>query len=926
MLRLVLKRMMSSRWMVVCLILGSVISTALISCIPVYSKGILQRMLTKDLENYQTESGEYPGMYHVDSYIAKVYKGAARLGAYKFFDDKINTEIIPQLGLTVLASKKEAAIYNAAVFPGEEIDLQYIPLYATLVGIENVEQHITPAYGHLPSAEPVDGIYEAIATEAGMGRLSLLMNQVYTLRIPDMNNVEPIRIKIIGTYNYTDPNDLFWDKHQSDYKADILINNDAFYGLIDKNPELVGMASWNYMLDYYQINLDNIGRLSGIMTMQEKFAGTYKDAFVLNFPAMDIFVNYINRAERLTMMLWILLTPVLFMILFYIFMVSKLIVSNDEDSIAVLKSRGAGRHQVFVSYVLESGIIGFFALALGPPAGLLLCRLLGASDGFLEFIIRKALPVTLNLNVYLYSLGIIAILMITMLIPAFLASKVDIIQHKQRKAESKKIPIWRILIDFTVLGISLYELYRYNQQIGIAGKAGLSGLDIQIDPVVFLLPSLFVLGAGLVFLRIFPLFIRLIYWLGKKIWSPVFYITLTHVGRSRGQEKFVMMFLIMAVSIGVFNANSARTINLNNEEKIRYDIGADVALKALWVQDRFTEHWYEPNYYDYANLAGVGNATKVMKINDAIIRYEDGNYVGFCIMCVQPDEFARIAWFRNDLMDHSIIEYLNLMTDHPMGLLVSSMLKGWFEEGDEIYFRWGKQRELKGEVLAFVDYWPSYNPNARDENGQAQALIVANMMYIGNTQAIEPYEVWIKKAPGATDKTINDDIINKQLRISKITYADQQLVKMKNDPLVQGTNGSLTLGFGAAMIITLIGFLIYWIISIHSRSLLFGVLRAMGLSISKVIGILSLEQILLSGTAIVAGILIGRLASRLYIPLVQTIYSTADQVPPFKIVEEAGDYIKIYAIIGLILLIGFITLWRLIAKIKIDQVVKLGED
>ena len=49
-----------------------------------------------------------------------------------------------------------------------------------------------------------------------------------------------------------------------------------------------------------------------------------------------------------------------------------------------------------------------------------------------------------------------------------------------------------------------------------------------------------------------------------------------------------MLFMILAISIGLFNANTARTINKNMEDKIRYSIGADVRLQAVWKTNQRT--------------------------------------------------------------------------------------------------------------------------------------------------------------------------------------------------------------------------------------------------------------------------------------------------------------------------------------------------
>jgi putative ABC transport system permease protein len=68
------------------------------------------------------------------------------------------------------------------------------------------------------------------------------------------------------------------------------------------------------------------------------------------------------------------------------------------------------------------------------------------------------------------------------------------------------------------------------------------------------------------------------------------------------------------------------------------------------------------------------------------------------------------------------------------------------------------------------------------------------------------------------------------------------------------------------------------------------------------------------------------LASRLYVPLFQLVYSSADQPIPFRIVAETADSNKILLILGILLLFCFAVLARIILSIKIDQAVKLGED
>jgi putative ABC transport system permease protein len=100
----------------------------------------------------------------------------------------------------------------------------------------------------------------------------------------------------------------------------------------------------------------------------------------------------------------------------------------------------------------------------------------------------------------------------------------------------------------------------------------------------------------------------------------------------------------------------------------------------------------------------------------------------------------------------------------------------------------------------------------------------------------------------------------------------------------------------------------------------------MGLSMGEVIRMLAVEQILISGTAIGIGVAVGALVTQLYLPLIQIAYSAADQVLPLRLVTERGDYVKLFAVIGAMVICCMGILAWLISKIRIAQALKLGED
>jgi putative ABC transport system permease protein len=89
---------------------------------------------------------------------------------------------------------------------------------------------------------------------------------------------------------------------------------------------------------------------------------------------------------------------------------------------------------------------------------------------------------------------------------------------------------------------------------------------------------------------------------------------------------------------------------------------------------------------------------------------------------------------------------------------------------------------------------------------------------------------------------------------------------------------------------------------------------------------LALEQLLTSGVAIMIGVLVGNLASRLFVPNFQIAFNPSSLVPPFKVMFEAIDFFRLYSIVCFMLLLGLGILSYMLSRIRVHQALKLGED
>ncbi len=958
MLGMILRKMLKSRWLVLSLFAGLITATSLLSSIPTYTDGILQRLLIKDLEQYQLLRNKHPGTYLFSRTFR--YYGPPDREAYEQYNRTIVERHLARLALPWEEHTQAKKIVGFAIYPeivpdtpSSETPAEPRMHSVKIEGIERLPEHIQFRHGRLFSPDLVDGAYEAIVSEYAMKSLDLRLNRTYMLGGPE--DAPALRIRVVGIFTASSAQDPFWYTDLSHTYKSLYVH----YGLMNQALQSsMGIPAveveWYYALDYHAIQIKRLGALLNGLRSQVLWASSEMIAY--DIPMLPILESYLQKERELKITFLFLQIPVMLMIGFFLYMVSQLITEREENEIAVLKSRGAGKAQIFLIYLVGNLAVGLLALLAGPLLGLLLCRIIGSTNGFLEFVQRTALPLSLSTKAFLFPMTGIGLFMVAILAPAFHSSKSTIVLYKQGIAKRTRGGIWkRFYLDGALLALSAYGIYRYQAQQRILEITGARGSDLPIDPLLFGISVLFILGAGLLFVRGFPYVIRLAFWLGKRVWSPEIYAAFISVGRTFGNEQYVVIFLVLTVSIGVYSSSTARTVNKHIEDNIRYSTGSGINLTPFWFgphafsdkvdpaqmtgfdvadEKRIEEGTAripkrEPPYESYAALSGIASATKVFRRTDVTIQAGGGHRFKATLLAIIPHEFGEIAWFRSDLLPYPWHDYLNLMTRSPKAMLISRTVhnKHSIFKGDSFQLSWDDHKPLEGLAYEIVDYWPTFNPYEQDDEDEGSGfLIVANLTYVQAMTGIEPYEIWLKKEAGVSSKDIYRDIYHRGLTVVSLKDAALDIVAHKNSPAIQGTNGMLTLGFLVTLAIALIGFLICWYLSIQKRTLQFGVMRAMGLPKRAIVVIIATEQLLITVPSVLVGIAIGGIAGQLFIPFLQLVESKTRQIPPFVVGALWRDYTNLLLFVLAMITLVFALMILLVSRIRIHQALKLGEE
>ncbi|MEU8193481.1 ABC transporter permease [Microbispora amethystogenes] len=91
-------------------------------------------------------------------------------------------------------------------------------------------------------------------------------------------------------------------------------------------------------------------------------------------------------------------------------------------------------------------------------------------------------------------------------------------------------------------------------------------------------------------------------------------------------------------------------------------------------------------------------------------------------------------------------------------------------------------------------------------------------------------------------------------------------LRLRDDPLASGLQGALVLGFAAALVFAVLGFLVNAAVAARERAPEFAVLRALGVSARQVFGLLAVEQAFLIGLSLAAGTVLALGVAALVVP------------------------------------------------------------
>ena len=944
------RRLWNHRLLMGCLLAGLLAAVSLLASIPLYADAVQNRLLQGEL----TEAGthrppfaflwRYVGAWHGD--VSWEQYGPINTYLTEQAPGVIDLPLDEQLGggQTI----RHVSTARLRLFPeGDGPFSQREPLIWTSIGfISGLAEQIELVEGSYPSTGSGQEPVEVLISRPLADLLGLQVGEGYIL-FGGGNLSLPLRIA--GVWQPRDPADPFWFYQPGAFDEMLLTSEEAFAGQVATTlPTPVGTAVWYQIYDGGRIRPATVNALLERVAVAEARVTALLNNATLDASPVTALQGYGRTNLLLTLTLTIFSLPVVGLILYFIALVAGMVVARSQSEIAILRSRGATRGQIVTIYLLEGTLVGGLGLAGGLWLGARLAELMGRTRTFLDpallgggppvveggQIMTELTPV-LSGAALVYALIGVGLALLALLVPALLAVGHTIVTMRWQQARSLLAPVWqRYYLDVALLIPPFYGWYQLERQ-GSIGLLG-GGNDPFANPLLFLVPILFCFALALVAIRLFPLLMAGLAWLAAWLPGVTLLLMLRQLARSSAQYTGPLLLLSLTLSLASFTASMAVTFDDHLYDQVYYQVGADLNLAELGenLEDeeqpgqpgaagRDEPRWLFLPVSDHLLIPGVQAAARVGEYSATSSiggRQQTGRILG-----IDRADFIRVAFYRPDFAANEslggLMNRLAVQRDH---ILVSRefMSRNSLQVGDPLRLTIGAAGEFADvpfTIAGPIDLFPSQYP-------QDGPFFVANLDHIHEgLGGAFPYNVWLRADPDVPGSQIVSGA--RELGFTVVTYreARELILTEQTRPERQGLFGLLSVGFLAAAVLTVLGFLVYAVVSFRRRFIQLGMLRAVGLSVGQMAAYLAGEQAILILAGIGLGTGLGVWASRLFIPFLQVGSGRSALIPPF-VVQVAWEQLgTIYALFGVMFVVAVAILILLLVRMRVFEAIKLGE-
>ena len=548
---------------------------------------------------------------------------------------------------------------------------------AALVVMQEVGEHIdvdegAPFDDNGSAAELQVWMYQSLAAKLGI--------QIGDRFVLQVARDSQLSFTVAGTWSPHDPDESFWfnDPDQT-MSTKLLVRRSDYLQFVE--PALtpkVRTANWQIMLDETAAIPARARDYKAGFERAAQIVPRYLPDARIAAPTLTL-EKFVGRQTALTTLLLSFNVPALGFLLYFLALTSAVIAYWQRRETALLRSRGISGPSILQYTLIETGLL----FAIGTPLGLLLgiglARGMGYTESFLRFAPRTPLPVSWRGLNWPLTLGTLGVVMVVKLWPVAASAGETIVTQTREHARPTRGPFWyRAYLDLILIIPTVYAYRQFVQHGSLGSLIQDRPADLYQDPLLILVPGLFIITTALLAMRLFPLIMRLLdLAAGRMGWFSL-YLALRQLGRQSHTYINPLLLVIVSLGLGVYTLSMAASMDHWLADRVAHRVGADLTLMPANPAATFDApsaanagaEWVPP-IDEFNALPGVAHAARVGDYLTVIRQPDGSDGVEGRFLAIDRLDFPLTAWFRSDYAAESLGGLMNRLALVPDGILVS---------------------------------------------------------------------------------------------------------------------------------------------------------------------------------------------------------------------------------------------------------------
>jgi ABC-type lipoprotein release transport system permease subunit len=531
----------------------------------------------------------------------------------------------------------------------------------TMMTLPDIEQRINIVDGSraLPATSvasddslQIEGLLDVESAQ----QMGINVGDVYPARPHWEDTHERVDILVTGLYERVNPGADHWRIQNEAFGARtdtlqfarfVVPEQTILEGLGPYFPNMGADYAWWLDVDPERITASETESIRNTIDATERELNSIVDGFLLRSDLPQVLSAFETDLFFNRLPMFIVLILIVLVVLYYVVTLASLLVDAQRSEVGLLRTRGATSRQILAVFVIEAGFLAAIAAITGPFLAMFGVGFIGVLPIYSELNSGDPLPVRLTFGAFRMAFfgGLLGLL--ALFIPALRATRLGLLASRVSRARPARLAlVQRYYLDLGFLGLVMFLFWQLTKQ-GSFVAVSIFG-ETTVNQLILGVPAIFLVAAGLVLLRIFPVAMDLTGRVLSRrplsaITPPALILGIWQMARNPAHHSRLSLLLILTAALGVFAASFGATLQQSAVDTAYYRTGADVKITAVNIRDGGISFSVADQL---AELENVEAASPVYRETANITA--GTNVEGFQFIGVQLESIEDVGWFRDD--------------------------------------------------------------------------------------------------------------------------------------------------------------------------------------------------------------------------------------------------------------------------------------